>query len=468
MSLNDLKEEKSKIESLSPDHNNKIDETSIQSPLHHIKFKSGTYGKITQNEDKTITKQVRKYRNNKYLESTSIKEVSFLSSYVHKNIIELNFIDVANNYIIINLEYGGIPLDEWCNTVDTEIRISNLPFIIFQILDILAFLESNLIVHGDIKPRNILINPKTLIIKLIDFGAVHFDCNVMRETKSYRSFSNCTYQFSSPEMLSFDDQTIKIKPELSHTHDIFSLGLVVKFIILNKYEDGDETLILNGLKSKIYSLHIDYGISLSEHLDDLITKMLTINSKKRPHASELLKSYLFSQYTSSPGEIKNNNSIKINNNTIIHRTKLVRWIFEVCDHLDMIQLSPLAVNIFDRFMSKSKTSLLRTAHVIACCSILLSDSLINSSQISIQTIIDLSENKFLLNEIESKINEILVQLDSKIYRRTFDCLIRERNIRIHYKIIELICDAHENMLKPPEELLEMYLQILNRRPSLEE
>lgn len=42
--------------------------------------------------------------------------------------------------------------------------------IIYQLFEALAYLEQKGVVHRDIKPSNILINMKTLDIKICDFG----------------------------------------------------------------------------------------------------------------------------------------------------------------------------------------------------------------------------------------------------------------------------------------------------------
>ena len=52
---------------------------------------------------------------------------------------------------------------------DLEIR-----YFLFQILKALDFCHSKGIVHRDVKPRNIIVNPNTKQLKLIDWGLSEF------------------------------------------------------------------------------------------------------------------------------------------------------------------------------------------------------------------------------------------------------------------------------------------------------
>lgn len=464
-----------------------MDNSLVENP---IKFIQGTYGKISQDSNGNVDKEIKKYRKEKWVESTSIKEVSFLSSIFHKNIIHLNLITINQNTININLKYGGITIDEWCKITPVERRIKYLPFIIFQLLEVLCFLEIKSIIHGDIKPRNILINKETYQIMIIDFGAVHFDYNIIRESVSHKYFSNCTYPFSSPEMLSFDNSNVIIKPNLSPNHDIFSLGLVVKYILTGSYDDEDEKIISDSFLSTDVNLCIKLNLNFEEdspiykllkNIKKLLNKMLVIDSKKRPYAKELIDEELFYEYKKKiisehiEPEINNPDSnfqnliyLKKNSNiTYEIRSKLVEWIFEVCDHCDFVQIALLATSIFDRFIYKLENTTPRYAHIACCSCILLSDSLINNSQISFETIIDITDPKFNIQEIKNILDKILITLDCRVYFRTFDCILRDKNIRINYNIIERICRSHENIFKSNNELIDIYITELNKKPTLD-
>ena len=75
------------------------------------------------------------------------------------------------------------------------------------------------IIHGGIKPHNILVNPVSLEIRLIDFiGAVD-----VRDVSHFiydRSFIKHTLDYTSPE------QTGRINHRVGFSSDLYSLGVV--------------------------------------------------------------------------------------------------------------------------------------------------------------------------------------------------------------------------------------------------
>lgn len=96
----------------------------------------------------------------------------------HKNIIK--FIGEKNNFdkndCMINKEYqflvfeyyDGISLHKFIK--NNKLNSINIKKIIYQIIEAVYQLHKNNIVHNDLKLENILICPKTLNIKIIDFG----------------------------------------------------------------------------------------------------------------------------------------------------------------------------------------------------------------------------------------------------------------------------------------------------------
>ncbi len=74
-----------------------------------------------------------------------------------------------NAYILVMEDFGGISLkDYFANNNYVAYREEFLQIAI-SLCDTLDILYSQIIIHKDIKPTNILINPETKEVKLIDF-----------------------------------------------------------------------------------------------------------------------------------------------------------------------------------------------------------------------------------------------------------------------------------------------------------
>ncbi len=75
-----------------------------------------------------------------------------------------------NGYALVMEDFGGISLQEW--VVKREKKLSLIEFleVAISLCNTLEILYHELIIHQDIKPSNILINPETKQVKLIDFS----------------------------------------------------------------------------------------------------------------------------------------------------------------------------------------------------------------------------------------------------------------------------------------------------------
>ena len=102
-------------------------------------------------------------------------EAEILKCLKHPNIIQLKeFIaDTDPSYHILILEYfDAITLKDYIQ--DNSCKSEHFQIIFSQIYNGLMYLHSKQIVHRDFNINNILINPSTLEIKIIDFGLARF------------------------------------------------------------------------------------------------------------------------------------------------------------------------------------------------------------------------------------------------------------------------------------------------------
>jgi serine/threonine protein kinase len=168
--------------------------------------------------------------------------------------------------------------------------------IFYNILKAMYHLEKLGIGHGDIKPENILINPITYDIQIIDFGLACTDnCKI-----------SGTLLYDSPEMLDDLKKNVKYPVKNLQRSDVFSLGLVFyklangvfpfdekelvstsPFFIVNKLLDYYNKHISN--ISHIFSTYNKNNTSFDKRINTFIESMLT-DKESRPTISTLLLS----------------------------------------------------------------------------------------------------------------------------------------------------------------------------------
>ena len=78
--------------------------------------------------------------------------------------------DARRNLLISSYDPQSIGLDQWIKQQGAGTPASAIERISSQLKEALGVLKAAGLVHSDINPQNILINPRTLQIKLIDFG----------------------------------------------------------------------------------------------------------------------------------------------------------------------------------------------------------------------------------------------------------------------------------------------------------
>ncbi|NER07142.1 MAG: serine/threonine protein kinase, partial [Okeania sp. SIO3C4] len=123
-----------------------------------------------------------------------------------------------NGYVLVMEDFGGISLQEWA--VKKEKKLSLMEFLEVGIIlcNALEVLYREGIIHKDIKPSNILINPYTKEIKLIDFSIASL---LPKETQTLinPNILEGTLAYISPE------QTGRMNRGIDYRTDFYSLGV---------------------------------------------------------------------------------------------------------------------------------------------------------------------------------------------------------------------------------------------------
>ena len=208
----------------------------------------------------------------KEVQRTLRNEFEILSKLDHPNLVKVyDFSFLASSDPFITMELiQGVHLREF---FEDSNNIIFLPSIIFQILSALSYLHEKEILHGDIKPENIMIiknSTDSVTTKLLDFG---LSITIKKQTGILQG----TPRYLAPEVLS----TLKYSP----SSDLFALGASIIdcalkeetpiHINLNKDYYRNKYFSLTNLLSK---LKMNNSFSLSS----FIFRLTQLNPSDRP------------------------------------------------------------------------------------------------------------------------------------------------------------------------------------------
>lgn len=457
---------------MSRENMSKEKEIDVENKKDKVEFK-GSFGRVyITNNGQYAEKYIDRYstfRKNSLIESTTTREIALLLSIDHPNIISIiDSISANETEYSFKCDNKGLSLQDWLNdnNFTFEERINKLPSIVYQVLQALKYLDDNELIHGDLKPENILID-KDEKITLIDFGACVVDNTIVHIIEDQATFNMCTYSFSSPELLSLDYKSNKVNGK----HDIFSLGLVIKYILLNSYNLEDDDIIIDcEKKNKEFELPDQLKEDLKAYIDitDLLSKMFVTDRDKRSSANELLTHNLFKSFNyplvSKVNEVKFNDTIINNVKTNNKRSSSLKWLYKFCTTYKCQHIFVLTVWIYDKAIQIIKETEddntddekeIIDYRLIIASSLMIVDSLIEFGSISFELMID-QINRLYTSLIKKMVGLIFEKLNYNVYRRTFDYYLRKSNVAIDYEEIYNICLDGNNMSKSTEYLVKLY------------
>ena len=150
--------------------------------------------------------------------------------------VKVDRLETHPNCLVLVLEdFGGISLKQWIARADIvesataryQLPIAQFLNIAVQLAKALVFLHQNQIIHKDIKPANIIINPDTNQVKIADFSIAS---RLNKETAHLKNPDRLegTLAYMSPE------QTGRMNRVVDYRSDFYSLGVTFYELLTGK------------------------------------------------------------------------------------------------------------------------------------------------------------------------------------------------------------------------------------------
>lgn len=232
-----------------------------------------------------IIKQLNDDNNNNDSLSRLINEFEMNNLINSDNILKAYNINTnATNPYVVMEDFGGILLREFID--NNKLSLIEFLSLSIKIVDGLADLHHNNIIHNAISPESIMINPKNNVIKLTNFASSEVFSKNIRKINNLLSNKNFI-SYISPE------QTGRMNRSIDYRTDLYSLGIVLYEIltgILPFKGDASEVLYCHLAKEPLPPFRLNNDIPLP--ISNIIMKLLEKMAGKRYQSISGLKSDL--------------------------------------------------------------------------------------------------------------------------------------------------------------------------------
>jgi diguanylate cyclase (GGDEF)-like protein len=203
------------------------------------------------------------------------QEYNLVRSLDMQSIIKIfDLVEYDNKYAIIEEDFGGISLKE--KIKDEKLELKPFLQISSKVSEALGLIHKNNIIHLDIKPDNILINPENGKVKITDFGISAVLTHANDELYNPDVIEG-TLSYMSPE------QTGRMNRGVDYRTDIYSLGATFYELLTGEvpFKSKDPMELIHSHIARQPLPPVDLIPSVPQVISSIILKLLSKNPEER-------------------------------------------------------------------------------------------------------------------------------------------------------------------------------------------
>ncbi|NEO55778.1 MAG: AAA family ATPase [Okeania sp. SIO3B5] len=233
------------------------------------------------NEEYPSTEQIRRYKQEYHL-TCQLDSPGIIKAY--------SLEEYQRSYALALEDFGGISLKQWLEE-GPELSVEEFLFLAIAITESLGQIHTQHIIHKDINPSNIVFNPETKELKIIDFGIA---TQLSRENPTLKNPNvlEGTLPYISPE------QTGRMNRGLDYRTDFYSLGITFYEMLSGKlpFESSDTLELVHCHLAKnppaIIREEKLNKIEIPQIIADIVMKLMAKNAEDRYQSADGLKADL--------------------------------------------------------------------------------------------------------------------------------------------------------------------------------
>ncbi|MBN3907930.1 MAG: AAA family ATPase [Nostoc sp. NMS1] len=213
--------------------------------------------------------------------------------------------DYQRTLVILLEDFGGESLEQWMHkrpNIFCPIPLSTFLGLAIAVCDILGRIHAANVIHKDINPGNIVLNPDTGVVKIIDFG-ISTQFNRTNPTFKSPHVLEGTLAYLSPE------QTGRMNRLLDYRTDFYSLGVTFYELLTGQlpFPTTDTLELVHCHIAKQPPPPHELNVTIAKAVSNIIMKLMAKNAEDRYQSAWGIKADLeiCAEQLTEIGEIDN-------------------------------------------------------------------------------------------------------------------------------------------------------------------